>query len=140
MTEDNELTKYMYLIEQYKEQLNALETQSSYLQAAIVDYNKAKLTIQQLNNLNKDGEILFPIGGGSFIEGTAKNKAKILIDIGSGLVTEKNSDEAIIKIEKRIEDLNKSQQRLTDMMQQLQDEATKITNKVQQMYKENQKD
>ncbi len=140
MLKDDELTKYMMVIEQYKEQLNNLETQYSYLQAAILEYNKAKLTIEKLNESEKDSEILFPIGGGAFIEGSAKNKSKILIDIGSGLVTEKKSDEAIKKVEKRIEELNKTQQRVAEMMEQLQAEATEITAKVQKLYEENQKE
>jgi len=139
MNQEDELTKYMYLIEQYKEQINTLESQAQYLQAAIIDYNKAKITLEQLDKSDKDKEILFPIGGGSFVEGKTTNKSKILIDIGAGLVTEKKTDEAVKKIEKRIEELNNSQQKITDMMQQLQDEATQITNKVQKIYEENQK-
>ena len=71
MTKDEELTKYMALIEQYKEQMNSIETQFSYLQAAINDYNKAKITLEQLSNTESGAEILLPIGGCTFINATA---------------------------------------------------------------------
>ena len=45
MTQDEELTKYLAQIEQYKEQMNNLEMQSQYVQSAIMDYNKAKITM-----------------------------------------------------------------------------------------------
>jgi prefoldin alpha subunit len=138
MTKDEELTKYMTLIEQYKEQMNSIETQFSYVQAAINDYNKAKITLEQLNNTEKDADILLPIGGCTFINATAKNPSKVLFDIGGGIVTEKTSEDAIKKIEKRTEDLQKTQERLFALMQQLQAEASDISAKAQKLIEEQQ--
>ena len=75
MTKDEELAKYMAQIEQYKEQINTLEMQNSYLQAAIADYNKAKITLEQLDKTDKNTpeqvycneyniDIVFQVGGG----------------------------------------------------------------------------
>jgi len=134
MTKDEELSKYMALIDYYKEQLNALEMQLSYVQAAIADYMKAKMTVEQLNNAEKDTEILLPIGGSTFIDAKAKDPSKVLFDIGSGIVTEKTAEDAITKIDKRIEDLQKTQEKLSSMMQQMQTEATEVSNKAQQLF------
>ena len=127
MPSDDELTKYMVLIEQYKEQLNTLETQSSYLQAAISDYLKAKITLQNLEKADNESEILFPIGGNTFVEAKTKNTDKVLIDIGGGLITEKTPELAIKKIDKRIDDLQKNYDKLIEMMQQIQNEATEVS-------------
>ena len=63
MTKDEELTRYMTVIEQYKEQMSSLETQSSYIQAAVADYNKAQENfdteaydeaLEALNDLKND--------------------------------------------------------------------------------------
>jgi len=139
MTKDEELAKYLTLIEQYKEQMNSLEMQSSYLQAAIADYSKAKMTLEQLGNTDKETEILLPIGGSTFIDATTKNPSKVLFDIGGGIVTEKTSDDAIKKIDKRIEDLQKTQEKLLTMMQDLQNETTEISAKAQKLLAEEQK-
>jgi prefoldin alpha subunit len=139
MTNDEELAKYMALIEQYKEQMNSLQTQSQYLQAAIVDYNKAKITLEQLSNSDAGTEMLLPIGGSTFINATAKNTSKVLFDIGGGIVTEKTSEDAIKKIDKRIEDLQKNQEKLMEMIQNLQTEATEVYNKAQKLLEEQQK-
>ena len=88
MTKDEELSNYMYQIEQYKEQLNQLDMQSQYLQAAMMDYNKAKLTLEQLKKTDKEVDMLLPIGGGAFIDASAKKTPKVLVDIGSGLIAE----------------------------------------------------
>lgn len=139
MTKDEELAKYMALIEQYREQMNSLEMQSSYLQAAIADYSKAKITLEQLSNLDTGTEILLPIGGSTYIDATAKNTSKVIFDIGGGIVTEKTSDDAIKKIDKRVEDLQKTQEKLLTMMQNLQNEAAEVSAKAQKLLAEEQK-
>ena len=78
MTKEEEITKYLSLIEYNKEQINSIEIQSSYLQAAIADYYKAKMTIENLKKEDKDTEILIPIGGGTYINAFAKNTTRPL--------------------------------------------------------------
>ena len=102
MTKEEEITRNLTLIEYYKEELKAIEIQIQYMQAAIADYQKAKLTVQQIQNADINSEILIPIGGGTFLSGTLKDKSKILVDIGAGLITEKNGEDAVKKIEGRI--------------------------------------
>ena len=139
MTNDEELSKYMALIERYKEEMNALETQSSYLQAAIADYNKAKITLEHLSDKDKGTEILLPIGGSTFIDASVKETSKVLFDIGGGIVTEKKVEDAIKSIDKRIDDLQKTQERLVSSMQNLQAEAMEISAKAQKLISEEQK-
>jgi prefoldin alpha subunit len=131
-----ELSKYMILIENYKEQLASLETQYSYLQAAISDYTRAKMTLEQLSKADDGTEIFVPIGGSTFIDATAKNTSKVLFDIGGGIVTEKTSDDTIKKIDKRIENLQQTQEKLSSMAQQLQTELAEISNKAQKLLSE----
>lgn len=139
MTKDEELARYMAIIEQYKEQMSQLEMQGQYLQAAVADYHKAKLTIEQLNNAEKDTEILLPIGGSSFITATTKEPSKVLFDIGAGIVAEKTSEDAIKRIEKRLEELQKTQERLIEAIQNLQNEAAEVSAKAQKLMQEEQK-
>jgi prefoldin alpha subunit len=139
MTQDEELTNYMYQIEQYKEQLNQLDMQSQYLQAALMDYNKAKLTLENLKKTDKDVEMLLPIGGGTFIDASAKNTSKVLVDIGSGLVSEKTYDDAIKKIEERVKNLEKTQEKLNEMIGQIQEEASQVSAKAQKIMSEQNK-
>ena len=140
MTKDEELAKYMAIIEQYKEQMNQLETQSQYIQAAINDYNRARITIEKLSNAEKGTELILPIGGSSFINATTNNTSKVLFDIGGGIVTEKASDDAIKKIDQRVEDLRKTQDNIMETIQKLQNEATEISAKAQQLLAEKEKE
>jgi prefoldin alpha subunit len=140
MTNDEELTKYLSIIEQYKEQINQIEMQSSYIQAALLDYNKARITLDNLKKTEKGKEALLPIGGSTFISANLENPSNVLFDIGAGVVIEKKTDEAIKNIEKKIEDLQKTQEKLSTMMQNLQNESASITAKAQKLLSESQKE
>jgi prefoldin alpha subunit len=139
MANDEELQRYMALIEQYKQQMNQLEMQSQYLQAAVADYNKAKITLEQLSNAEAGTEMLLPIGGSTFINANAKDTSKVLFDIGGGIVTEKNSEDAIKNIDKRLEELQKTQEKLMEMIQNIQAEATETYAKAQKLLAEKEK-
>ena len=139
MTGEEELQKHMAMIEYYKEQLRSLELQFSYLQSAIADQTKAKLTLEKLSKVKKDADMLLPIGGGAFIDATAKNPSKVLLEVGYGVVLEKTADEAAEKIGKRINDLRQTEKRISSMAQQLQMEAAKVSDKVEQLLSEQQK-
>lgn len=139
MTGEEELQKHMEMIEYYKEQLRSLELQFSYLQSAIADQTKAKLTLEKLSKVKTDADMLLPIGGGAFIDATAKNPSKVLLEVGYGVVLEKTADEAAEKIGKRINDLQQTEERISSMAQQLQVEAAKVSDKVERLLSEQQK-
>ena len=136
MSNEEELNKYMMLIEQYKEQLNQLEMQSQYIQAAIQDYIKAKMTIEKLSDEKKDSEIIMPIGGSTYLNAKAEDPSKVLFDIGAGYVIEKKSEDAIKKIDKRIEDLEKSVEKVQNYIKHVQSEANECAVEAQKLYQQ----
>lgn len=139
MPQDEELSRLMVLVEQYKEQLNQIDMQISYLQQAINEYNKAKMTIQNIENKDKNSDMLFPIGGGSYIDAKAKDPSKILFDIGAGYVVEKKTNDALKKIDDRIKDLEKNMENIDQIRKRTQQEASEVYQKAQKLYQEQNK-
>ena len=131
MTKEDELQKYMTLIEYYKEQLNNLEYQFSLIQTTINDQSKAKLTLQKLKGVKDESELLLPIGAGAFINANLKNSSKVLYDVGEGIVIEKTIDDTINKIDQRIKELQDTEEKISTMAQQIQNEATEVQNKAE---------
>ena len=140
MTQDEELTRYLAIIEQYKEQMNTLEMQSQYVQTAIIDYNKAKITLENLNKTEKDKEIILPIGGSTFLSANLKDPSNVLFDIGAGVVAEKKTKDAIVLIDKKIEELQKTQEQISSVMQNLQNSSTEVSAKAQRLLAESEKE
>jgi len=135
MTEE-EIMRNLSAIEYYKEQLGSIDMQVQYLQAAMNDYQKAKVTIEQLGKVKGVSEMLVPVGLGVFVSASTKDTSKVLVDIGAGIVAEKTVEDAVKKIESRIGDLQKSQERLYSMANQIQHEAEELSEKTQRMMAE----
>ena len=139
MTKEEELSQYMYQIEQYKEQLNQLDMQAQYLQAAVMDYNKAKIALEQLEKIDKQVDMLVPLGGGNFLDAKINDSSKVLVDIGSGYVAEKKNEDAIKKIDDRLKELEKTQNRLNEMIEQVQKQAEDASEKAQNLMNQTKK-
>ena len=131
MTKEEELQKNMTLIEYYKEQLKTLEYQFSLIQTTIADQTRAKITLEQLNGVKDETELLLPIGGGGFINAKIMNSSKILYDVGEGIVIEKSIDDAINKVDSRIKELQQTEEKISTMANQIQNELNNTSNIVE---------
>ena len=138
MATEKTITQNLTLIEYYKEQLNHLEMQLQISQAALNDYNKAKLTLENLSNSKKEDDVLIPIGGGTFIKANLGEKDTILTDIGAGIVTEKPLKDALAKVEERIKVMEENRDKLINLAQKIQTEAQELSQKTQEMMQQTQ--
>ena len=139
MSKEEELQRNMTLIEYYKEQLKTLEIQFSYLQNAIADQTKAKFTLENLSKEKNDTEVLVPLGGGAFINAVASKPSRVLLDVGSGIVLERTADDAVKKIETRIKELQQTEEKISAMAQQFQMGANEVSEKIDKLLSEQEK-
>ena len=133
MNEEEEFQQYAGLMDYYKNQLQLIEQQFSFLQGTITDYSQAKLTIEKMKDEKKGTEILIPIGGGTFSFAQIKDSSKILTDVGAGIIIEKTPEDALLMLDKRIETLQKNQESLTTMSQQINSQMEEISRKAQEL-------
>lgn len=133
MATEKTITQNLTLIEYYKEQLNSLDMQLQMSQAALNDYTKAKLTLENLSKSTKEDDILIPIGGGTFIKGNTTDNNKILTDIGAGIVTEKPLKDALAKVDERIKLMQENRDKLINLAQKIQTEAAELSQKTQEL-------
>jgi len=106
-------------------------------QAALNDYTKAKLTLENLSKSTKEDDILIPIGGGTFIKGNLTENNKILTDIGAGIVTEKPLKDALAKVDERIKLMQDNRDKLINLAQKIQTEAAELSQKTQELMQQN---
>ena len=138
MTKEEEITRNLTLIEYYKQQLESIEVQLQYLQDALSDHQRAKITVEQLHNADENSEILIPVGGGTFVNGSLKNASNVLISIGAGLVVEKTVDEAVAKLDERMKKLQENHEKIIALAQKIQADAVELSQKTQKMMEETQ--
>ncbi|MEM0467392.1 MAG: prefoldin subunit alpha [Candidatus Thermoplasmatota archaeon] len=136
MATEQEITRNMTLLEYYKEQLNTIDIQMQMVQAAMADMYKAKMTVESIQKTAQKSEILIPIGGGVYLQGMLGDTSKVLVGVGADIVIEKTSEDAVKKIDERIQSLSESQQKLLQMGQRLEQEAAELSKKTQKMIDE----
>ncbi len=133
MTKEEEITRNLTLLEYYKQQLESIDMQLQYLQSTLADYQRARITVEQLHVADENSELLIPIGAGTFINGSLKNASNVLIGVGAGIVIEKPVDEAVIKLEERIRRIQENLEKMASLGQKIQSDAEELSHKTQQM-------
>ena len=132
-TPEEEFQRYAMMIENYREQLQMLENQSSLVQATILDYTKAKMTLEHLDKIKTNTDVLLPLGGGAYVDAKTNKTSHVYVDIGAGIVIEKTTGAAMEKLDERIESLQKNLEQIASMMQQVEREAEALSAKAEQL-------
>jgi len=139
MTKEEEIAKNLTMIEYYKQQLESIDAQLQYLLTVLAEYQRAKTTVEQLHAADPNTEVLVPLGGGTFVNGSVKDTSNVLIGIGAGLVVEKSIDEALVKLDDRIKKIQQNQEKIVAIGQKIQSGAEELSKKTQKMIEEAQR-
>jgi prefoldin alpha subunit len=129
---DNDETQDILLFQQYQNQLELISQQVSLLDNLILEYERAKETIQEIGNANKDKEILIPVGGDTFVFGALKDNTKVISGIGGNVSIEKQISNAVPALQKKIDDFRKEEEKLVQLAQDIQEKTEALTQKIRQ--------
>jgi prefoldin alpha subunit len=101
-----------------------------------MDYQRAKMTVEQLSAVDDNSEVLIPVGAGTFVSGSLKNASNVLIGVGAGIVIEKPADEAMGKLDERIKRIQENLDKMASLGQKIQCDAEDLSHKTQHMMEE----
>ena len=90
-------------LDAYRGQLNALLQQHQYLSASRSEHERARATLEGLDRVGNDRELLVPVGGETFVRGVPAASSKVLIGIGDGYVVEVERARATELLAQRLE-------------------------------------
>ena len=107
------------------QKISQIEEQISKLDQVIQEHESVFRSLKQLENVG-DNEGMVPIGAGVQIPIKYTNVESTIIDIGSGIHTEKSVEETIKLIEKRIDELKA-------LIDQLVEEHASTSNSIKEL-------
>ena len=119
-----ELQRLASLVEMNKARLEEVGKQSERIYSVISEHESAIISLSAIYS-NRSGHL--PIGAGILIPLPSTDEQKTLVDIGSGIIAEKNHKEAIIILESRIEELKTVLEKMDSESQILQNEINKLS-------------
>ncbi len=112
---------------------------TNQLNQAIALMNELQLARITLENLpEEESEVLLPIGSGVFVPSKATRNAKILVNIGSGVVVEKTVEEAVQFLKTRIETLDKTIKQISSSLNQANKNVSVLRRKIDEVLRSRQ--
>ncbi|UCD92003.1 MAG: prefoldin subunit alpha [Methanobacteriota archaeon] len=129
-----ELQRAVAEYERQRAELEALARQDELLSLSLEEYMRAKETMTRYQKGGKGAEILVPIGANSFLFAEIKDSDKAVVGIGSDLNVVEKMDDAITRLEGRIEDLTNAQKGVADRMVELSEKVRENSELVRELY------
>ena len=124
MNGSEELQRLASLVEMNKARLEEVGEQSERIYSVISEHESAIISLAAISS-GRPGHI--PIGAGIMIPLQSTDEQKTLVDIGSGIIAEKNHNDAIEILQSRINELNIVLQKMSSESQILQTEINKLS-------------
>jgi len=105
--------------------INALIKRRDLLIAKMLEIETTLSSIGEIEK-NKEGEIFLPLGSSVHIPGTLKKTKKMIVELGMGIVVERNVEETKDILEKRRSILNSGLQAIEKEMVNLSNELLNL--------------
>ncbi len=104
---------------EFQKRAEMLQQQVGMVQMSMEDCNRALTTIEELVNVSKGSEMMFPIGSGSFVYANIGHTDKAVVDIGAGLSVERPIADAKEILQRRRERLTTALDNMNNALLQL---------------------
>ncbi|AIG99053.1 prefoldin, archaeal alpha subunit/eukaryotic subunit 5 [Archaeoglobus fulgidus DSM 8774] len=102
MSSEKEVQEKIATLQILQEEAEALQRRLMELEILENEYRKTLETLEFFESIDTSVEALMNLGGGVFAYVDVKNSKKMLVDIGSGVVVEREVGEAIEFVKNRI--------------------------------------
>jgi len=126
---EEEINRDIYLLQRYQEQMEEIYGELDFLDRLIQEYRRSMDTMQEMVDASSQ-EVLIPIGGNAFAYGEIKNVDKVLVNVGSGILIEKPINAAIETLNKRMDELKRSQEKLISTIEEIRQKMDEIASKL----------
>lgn len=123
------------ILQQIQRDFELLQRRLVELELVANEYRRAISTLEFLKSSEKEVNALISLGGGIYAYSDIKECKKVLVDIGSRVVVEKDVESALDFIKKRLEEVEKSSAETANTLKSLALEASKIQREIAELSK-----
>ena len=123
---EKEVEEKLYILQQLQSEAEAIQRKIIELEIVDSQLEKTIESLEYFNSLDGSVEALMNLGGGIFAYVDVKNAKKMLVDVGAGVVVEKEVGEAIEFLKKKRELIQRNVTNLEQVLQQIVEKARQI--------------
>ncbi|HUV61602.1 MAG TPA: prefoldin subunit alpha [Thermoplasmata archaeon] len=132
--DENEAREAAAMVETARAQLEALARQQEIIRLTIDEHSRAKDTITMISAGAAGEDVLVPIGADSFVHAKISDNKNAVIGIGANVSFQHAPEEAAKLLDARIDELNRAFNKIADRMEQTEQSAVQLSEKVQRFY------
>jgi len=121
------------ILQQIQRDFELLQRRLVELELVANEYRRAISTLEFLKGTEGAVNALISLGGGIYAYSDIRESKKVLVDIGSGVVVEKDVENALEFMKKRLEEVEKSSAETTNTLRSLALEASKIQREIAEL-------
>ncbi len=122
------------MLENAKNQLEALARQQQLIQLAIEEHVRARETIKGLMKGSPGDEVLIPVGADSYIHARISDNRDAIVGVGSATSIRRKPEDAEKILDSKIDDLSRAFKSVADRAAQTEAYIQDLSDRVQQQY------
>jgi len=124
----------MAVLDQFREQIEALGQQQSIIRISLEEHMRARETLSRYEDAGKGAEVLVPVGANSFLVAESRDVTKAFVSIGSDLVVYDDIATQIERLDGRIRSITDAANAVGQRLAELQRRAEAQGEAVQDLY------
>jgi prefoldin alpha subunit len=131
---EQELRQALGAMEVYKAQLEGIGEQQQLIQMSIEELSRAKVTLTDFIKSEVGDDVLIPVGSASFVKAKVSDNKNALIGVGTGITMEKPIEDAMVLIEKRLQEMLDAGKKLHESRQIIEMKAAQLNQVLEAEY------
>lgn len=128
--DEEKMQEQIFILQQLQAESEAVQRRIVELELVQAELDKTIESLEYFESLDGSVEALMNLGGGVFAYVDVKDSKKMLVDVGAGIIVEKQVDEAIETLKRKKEKVNENIAKLEQVLQQIVGQARRIQEEI----------
>jgi prefoldin alpha subunit len=113
--------------------LESLKQQMQLVEQQLFELNSALMSLEDLHKMDDQNEIFLPLGGGCFGKGKITENDKILVNVGSGIFLDENTEGAKKLLQERLREIERAGKEIEDQAEKIALQMNELAAEIQKM-------
>ncbi len=131
--QDQEVQEDLIRLDAYRGQLSAMLQQHQYLVSSRADHLRARESLEGFERTGDQAELLIPLGGETYVRGQPVRSDRVLLGIGSGVVTEMERPRAAELLAQRLDKIDQAAEELEGQMRTLEERIALLSDRLDRL-------
>jgi|TARA_B100000315_G_scaffold173323_1_gene161758 prefoldin alpha subunit len=132
--DETELQQLVDTLAQVEQQIRAWEAQLETLSSVRTEIWQARTSLDGLQQESEGREMLVPVGYNTSLFATLGSKERVLTGLGSRVYMEASLDEALERLQTRLEEVEKATRNYRESLVQLQNQHAQLRQRAEALY------